>query len=71
MKPKELGHLPGCKTKSVAKMVKRYRMESGEDDPALARLEESDLRFSDCAEGCPILEKRIQRGIELAQKHGW
>lgn len=60
---KSTDHLPGCR----ALTLEQWAEEAGADLPD--DLRGSDIRFVDCAEGCPVRDKAIEFGRDLAAEH--
>ena len=60
------GHLPGCTAPTLAEA---FPDESKPDDMSDASWYE--VRIARCERGCPILQRSLDRGRELAKEHGW
>lgn len=65
-------HLSTCRQVPLQNFVDDLT-EAGEEVPDnIVKLAESgEVFFQMCDENCPILEKVVARGKELAKKHGW
>jgi hypothetical protein len=61
-----MNHLPECESKTLAEIY------SDIDKPGfMSDVSWYEIQISDCALGCPIQKKAIERGRELAEKYGW
>jgi hypothetical protein len=58
--------LPQCVGRTLAELYP--------DEPKPDSLSDEswyNVYFGKCADGCPVLERDIERGVELAKKFGW
>lgn len=59
-------HLPECTQASLAEL------HPDEERPDhLSEVAWHDMKFCDCAPGCPVMEQAKARGRELAEEYGW
>lgn len=56
-------HLPECKSIPINQILAERGQEPME--------QYASISIEKCADGCPILEKALERGRELAKEHGW
>jgi hypothetical protein len=59
-------HLPGCTAKSLAEL---YPDEP--QPPELSDVSWREIKIALCEPGCPVLQRSLDRGVELAREHGW
>lgn len=59
-------HLPACTAESLAELYPDEEKPEGMTDWTWY-----ELKFMNCAEGCPRAQAAIDHGRKLAKEHGW
>jgi hypothetical protein len=67
-RPSASGHLPECRESNCAWLGQ----ERGESKPeGMSDFSWFGVFMTECADGCPVAHRSIERGRELWKEHGW